>query len=93
MSISELMNIALAGVCFWWDDAKDGSTDIEGNPVQTLHFGHRQVVEATYDASKLGNKRIADVTLGDVLFDAGEIPFANYDADIAALNAYLHYLS
>lgn len=92
MSISELMNIALAGVCFWWDDAKDGSTDIEGNPVQTLHFGHRQVVEATYDASKLGNKRIADVTLGDVLFDAGEIPFANYDADIAALNAYLHDL-
>lgn len=89
MSISELMNIALAGVCFWWDDAKDGSTDIEGNPVQTLHFGHKQVVEATYDASKLGNKRIADVTLGDVLFDAGEIPFANYDADIAALNAYI----
>lgn len=89
MSISELMNIALAGVCFWWDDAKDGSTDIEGNPVQTLHFGHRQVVEATYDASKLGNKRIADVTLGDVLFDAGEIPFANYDADIATLNAYI----
>lgn len=89
MSISELMNIALAGVCFWWDDAKDGSTDINGNPVQTLHFGHKQVIEATYDASKLGNKRIADVTLGDVLFDAGEIPFANYDADIAALNAYL----
>ena len=89
MSISELMNIALAGVCFWWDDAKDGSTDINGNPVQTLHFGHKQVIEATYDASKLGNKRIADVTLGDVLFDAGEIPFANYDDDIAALNAYL----
>lgn len=89
MSISELMNIALAGVCFWWDDAKDGSTDANGNPVQTLHFGHKQVIEATYDASKLGNKRIADVTLGDVLFDAGEIPFANYDDDIAALNAYI----
>ena len=89
MSISELMNIALAGVSFWWDDAMDGSTDIEGNPIQTLHFGHRQVQSATYDASKLGNSRIAEVELGDVLFDAGEVPFKNYDDDIAALHAFL----
>ena len=89
MSISELMNIALAGVSFWWQDAEDGSTDSEGNPVQKLHFGHKQVVKATYDASKLGNKRIAEVELGDVLFDAGEIPFPNYDDAIAALNAFI----
>lgn len=89
MSISELMNIALAGVSFWWADAKDGSTDIEGNPTQTLHFGHRQVQKATYDSSKLGNSRIADVVLGDVLFDAGEVPFKNYDDDVAALHTYI----
>lgn len=89
MSISELMNIALAGVSFWWADDENGATDANGNPVQRLHFGHKQVVRATYDASKLGNKRIAEVELGDVLFDAGEVPFANYDDDIAALNAFL----
>lgn len=89
MSISELMNIALAGVSFWWADDKNGATDENGDPIQRLHFGHKQVVRATYDASKLGNKRIAEVELGEVLFDAGEVPFANYDDDIAALNAFL----
>lgn len=89
MSISELMNIALAGICFWWEPDKNGVTDVNGKVIERLHLGHKQVVKATYDSSKLGNKKIAEVVLGDVLFDAGEIPFPNYDDAIAALNSYI----
>ena len=91
MSISELMNIALAGVSFWWQDS-DSETDQSGNPIRKLHFGHRQVVKATYDSSKTGLKKIAEVILGDVLFDAGEVPFANYDDDIAAITVCIQEL-
>lgn len=78
MSISELMNLALAGVSFW-EDENDGK----------LHFGHRAVLRANYDSRKLGNKKIADVELGDILFDAGEIPIYGYDVDIATINSRL----
>ena len=89
MSISELMNIALAGICFWKEPDKNGAKDVNGKVIERLHLGHKQVVKATYDSSKLGNKKIAEVVLGDVLFDAGEIPFPNYDDAIAALNSYI----
>lgn len=74
MSISELMNLALAGVSFW-EETDESEIDATGQPKKYIHFGHKQVVKATYDASKLGNKRIAEVVLGDVLFDAGRVPF------------------
>ena len=62
MSISELMNLALAGISIW--QATDGK----------WHFGHREVVRANYISDKNGRKIISNVRLGDVLFDAGEIP-------------------
>lgn len=74
MSISELMNLALAGVSFW-EETDESELDATGQPKKYIHFGHKQVVKATYDASKLGNNRIAEVVLGDVLFDAGRVPF------------------
>ncbi|MBO7692871.1 MAG: hypothetical protein J6T10_09610 [Methanobrevibacter sp.] len=74
MSISELMNLALAGVSFW-EEVDNSEVDATGQPKKYIHFGHKQVVKATYDASKLGNNRIAEVVLGDVLFDAGRVPF------------------
>ena len=64
------MNLALAGVSFWPDE--DGY----------YHFGHRQVIHATYDSTPEGHRIISDVELGDVLFDAGKIPIANYSIDI-----------
>ena len=64
ISISELMNLALAGVSIW--KATDGK----------WHFGHREVVRANYISDKNGRKIISNVRLGDVLFDAGELPFA-----------------
>ena len=63
ISISELMNLALAGVSIW--------QNTEGK----WHFGHREVVRANYVSDKNGRKIISNVTLGDVLFDAGELPF------------------
>lgn len=72
--ISDLMNLALAGVSFWPDD--DGY----------YHFGHRQVIHATYDSTPEGHRIISDVELGDVLFDAGKIPIANYALDIQRIN-------
>ena len=63
ISISELMNLALAGVSIW--------QNTEGK----WHFGHREVVKATYASDKNGRKIISNVRLGDVLFDAGELPF------------------
>lgn len=62
ISISELMNLALAGISIW--QATDGK----------WHFGHREVVKANYISDKNGRKIISNVRLGDVLFDAGEIP-------------------
>lgn len=81
MSISELMNIALAGVSFWDQEDSDG--------IHRIHFGHRQVQKATYDSEKLGNKKIAEVELGDVLFDAGAVPYPDYYTDIEALQVFL----
>lgn len=63
ISISELMNLTLAGVSIW--------QNTEGK----WHFGHREVVRANYVSDKNGRKIISNVTLGDVLFDAGELPF------------------
>ena len=74
ISISELMNLALAGVCIWFDE-----TD------QEYHLGHRQVLHATYDSSKSGKRIISDVEHGDVLYDAGPIHLPDFEADIAAL--------
>lgn len=70
ISISELLNLALAGVSFWPDN--DGY----------WHFGHKEVIRATYSSDDSGRDIISDVELGDVLFDAGQIPFANYSLDI-----------
>ena len=74
ISISELMNLALAGFCIWFDE-----TD------QEYHLGHRQVLHATYDSSKSGKRIISDVEHGDVLYDAGPIHLPDFEADIAAL--------
>ena len=63
ISISELMNLTLAGVSIWKND--------EGK----WHFGHKKVIGATYESDKVGNRIISKVELGDVLFDAGELPF------------------
>lgn len=78
--ISDLMNLALAGVSFWADD--DGY----------YHFGHRQVIHATYDSTAEGHRVISDVELGDILFDAGKIPFANYEIDLNQINNKLRQL-
>ena len=77
ISISELMNLALAGVSVWKNEDD-----------QKWHLGHREVIKATYDSDKNGRKIISNVILGDILFDAGELPFAesaggnDYGADI-----------
>lgn len=68
ISISELMNLALAGVSVWKNE-EDGK----------WHIGHRQVVQASYASDKEGHKIISNVELGDVLFDAGELPFAEQE--------------
>ena len=74
ISISELMNLALAGVCIWFDEDD-----------QEYHLGHRQVITATYDSSKTGKRIISDVEHGEVLYDAGPIHLPDFTADIAAL--------
>jgi len=78
ISISELMNLALAGVNIW-PDADTGK----------LHFGHREVVSATYSSGKNGKTIISNVKLGEVLFDAGELP---YDDNTIAINNILEHL-
>lgn len=77
ISISELMNLALAGVSFW--------TDNEGY----WHFGHKEVVRATYTSDSSGREIISDVELGDILFDAGAIPFLNYELDFSEIKTRL----
>ena len=70
ISISELMNLALAGVSFWREE--DG-----------WHFGHKEVISAIYSSDASGNQIISNVELGNVLFDAGTIP-ASLDGDALA---------
>ena len=79
MSISELMNLALAGCCIW-------SVTNPDTEKTEYHFGHRQVLRATYDASRLDGGRIAEVELGDVLFDAGAINLPDFEGQIDTLH-------
>ena len=87
MSISELMNLALAGVSIWRNEEDE-----------KWHIGHREVVRASYSSDKNGRKIISDVVLGDVLFDAGPLPFAeqeqgnDYGPDIDLIYAQLAQL-
>ena len=81
ISISELMNLTLAGVSIWKSD-EDGK----------WHFGHKEVINARYTATHEGRQIISEVELGDVLYDAGPIPMVDYGADIALINAKLDEL-
>lgn len=63
ISISELMNLTLAGVSIWYDE-EDGH----------YHFGHKEVEKASYAASHTGKQIITAVELGEILYDAGPIP-------------------
>ena len=81
ISISELMNLALCGICFWYD-----------NNDQEWHFGNKEVLKATYRSDKNGRKIISRVELGDVLFDAGSIPINDYGVDIELINQRLDEL-
>lgn len=82
ISISELMNLTLAGVTIF--PVKNEET---GNV--EYHLGHKEVTKATYDSTETGKRIITDVELGEVLFDAGKIPFPeyNYEYDIEFLRA------
>ena len=81
ISISELMNLALCGICFWYD-----------NNDQEWHFGNKEVLKATYQSDKNGRKIVSRVELGDVLFDAGSIPINDYGVDIELINQRLDAL-
>lgn len=83
ISIDELMNVALAGISFWPE---------EENGESYWHFGHREVISATYDIKEEGGKQIANVELGEVLFDAGRIPFANYRPEFDELTRRINEL-
>ena len=67
ISISDLMNLALAGVSVWYD--KDD---------EKYHFGHKRINKASYDVGKRGGQIISAVELDDdeILYDAGPLPFA-----------------
>lgn len=78
ISISELMNLTLAGVSFWQDEEDDNS----------WHFGHKEVLKATYSSSKDATKIVA-VELGDVLYDAGKVPFPDNSIDLEAIRIQL----
>lgn len=80
ISISELMNLTLAGVTiFPVQNEETGNVE--------YHLGHKEVTKATYDSTETGKRIITDVELGEVLFDAGKIPFPeyNYEYDIEFL--------
>lgn len=62
ISIAELMNLTLAGVCTW-------RSELDGE----WHIGHREVLRAKYESTATGKKIISHVDLGEVLFDAGPI--------------------
>jgi hypothetical protein len=82
ISISELMNLTLAGVTiFPVQNEETGKVE--------YHLGHKEVTKATYDSTETGKRIITDVELGEVLFDAGKIPFPeyNYEYDIEFLRA------
>ena len=81
ISISELMNLTLAGVSFWQDPDDDDS----------WHFGHKEVVKATYSSDKNATKIVA-VELGDVLFDAGKVPFPDNSLDLQAIQLTINEL-
>lgn len=74
ISISELMNLTLAGVSIWFNEDD-----------QRWHFGHREVEHAYYDSTPTGKRIITDVELGEVLYDAGPLPESNYDLEIYQL--------
>lgn len=82
ISISELMNLTLAGVSIWYN-SEDGM----------YHFGHREVISAKYDANKEGRRIITDVELDmsdcGILYDAGPIPFPNFELDIEEIKLRL----
>ena len=78
ISISELMNLALCGICFWYDKHD-----------QEWHSGHREVIRADYSSNKNGRKIISRVKLGDVLFDAGVLPINDYGVEIELINQRL----
>lgn len=84
ISISELMNLALAGVSVWYDEEDE-----------KYHFGHKEIKKASYDAGRDGGQIISAVELGDVLYDAGPLPFATSDEmnqatlDLATINAQI----
>lgn len=80
ISIQELMNLAFAGMCTW--EAADGK----------WHFGYKEVVKATYDSTKSGRRIINRVELGQILFDAGEIPLQDYGVEIETIEALLEEL-
>lgn len=80
ISIQELMNLAFAGMCTW--EAADGK----------WHFGYKEVVKATYDSTKSGRRIINRVELGQILFDAGEIPLQDYGVEIEMIEAQLEEL-
>ena len=82
ISISELMNLTLAGVTiFPVENEETGKVE--------YHLGHKEVTKATYDSTETGKRIITEVELGEVLFDAGKIPFPEYtyDYDIAWLKS------
>lgn len=70
ISIQELMNLAFAGMATW--EASDGK----------WHFGYKEVLKATYDSNKSGRRIINRVELGDILFDAGELPFEDKSGEL-----------
>lgn len=74
------MNLTLAGVTiFPVQNEETGNVE--------YHLGHKEVTKATYDSTETGKRIITDVELGEVLFDAGKIPFPeyNYEYDIEFL--------
>ena len=75
------MNLALAGVSFWYNE-----------DTQEWHFGHKEVIRASYTADKNGRKIISDVELGDILFDAGAVPMPNYEFDIQEIQEGLEQI-
>lgn len=75
------MNLALAGVSFWYNE-----------DTQEWHFGHKEVIRASYTADKNGRKIISDVELGDILFDAGAVPMPNYEFDIEEIQEGLEQI-
>lgn len=81
ISIAELMNLALAGVSIWSDE-----------DTNKWHFGHREVIKAQYESNRDGQKIISHVELGNILFDAGELPFANYELDFEDFESRLSVL-